>query len=461
VTSIVRLSGGPPRTREILDVLGALEGAVLAADPARLVSDNLKLEGETLRVSSLRFDLARFRRVMVIGGGKAAGKMALELERLLGDGITAGVVNLPDYQKLPESARIAFHPSSHPLPSSSGVRGVRRMLELVGEPSAEDLVICLLSGGGSALLPLPLPGVTIGDEAQVTKLLLRSGADIIEINTVRKHLSSIKGGRLAERLFPATVISLIISDVVGDRVDTIASGPTAPDRTSYRDAKKILVGRRVWDEVSSSVRSVIGEGIEGTIKETPKPGSRIFRKVHNVVIGNNRVSLVRAGDELRKKRYETTILSGPVTGEAREAGFRIARMIRARTSRGAPWALIGGGETVVTVRGAGSGGRNQEFVLSAALGVQGTGIIAVGSIATDGIDGPTDAAGAIADSGTVAKGRSRGLEAKDYLERNDSYPFFKKLGDLITTGPTGTNVNDVFVAVGRPPVSGAPRAART
>ena len=458
MSNIIRLSGGPPRKREVLDVLGALEEALLAADPARLVSDNLKLEGETLCVRSLRFDLARSRRILVIGGGKATGKMALELERLLGNRITGGVVNIPDYQKLPESVRIVFHPSTHPLPSYSGVRGVRRMLEIVGEPSAEDLVICLLSGGGSALLPLPLPGVTIGDEARVADLLLKSGADIVEINTVRKHISSIKGGRLAERLFPATVISLIISDVVGDRVDTIASGPTSPDRTSYRDAKKILVRRHVWDEVSSSIRSVIREGIGQTVKETPKPGSRIFRKVHNVVIGNNRVALIRAGGELRKNRYETTILTRPITGEAREAGLRIARMIRARASRGAPWALVGGGETVVTVRGAGSGGRNQEFVLSAALGVQGTGTVAVGSMATDGVDGPTDAAGAIADSGTVARGRSIGLEAKDYLDRNNSYPFFKRLGDLIMTGPTGTNVNDVFVAVGRPPVSRGPRA---
>ena len=435
-----------------MDVLRALEGAILAADPGRLVSQNLRLEGKTLRIRSLRFDLTRFRRLLVIGGGKAAGKMALGLERVLGNHITAGVVNIPDYQEITGESRIAFHPSSHPLPSSAGVRGVRKMLELVGEPSADDLIICLISGGGSALLPLPLPGVTVGDEAQVTDLLLRSGADIIEINAVRKHISSIKGGRLAETLFPATVISLIISDVVGDRVDTIASGPTAPDSTSYRDAKRILVRRHAWDKVSSRVRRVIDGGIEGTLKETPKPGSRIFRKVHNVVIGNNKVSLVRAVHELREDGYETTILTRPVTGEARDAGLRIARMIRARASRSEPWALVGGGETVVTVKGSGSGGRNQEFVLSAALALQGVENVAVGSIATDGVDGPTDAAGAIADSGTVGRGRGKGLEALGYLQQNDSYPFFKKLGALIMTGPTGTNVNDVFVAVGRPPL---------
>lgn len=454
MSRIVHLSGGPPRTRESRDVLGALEDALVAADPARLVAENLRLEGATLRIHSLRFDLSVFRRVLVIGGGKASGKMALELERVLGDYVTAGSVNVPDYLKLPKSSRIAFNPSTHPTPSSKGVRGVRKMLELVGRPSTSDLVICLLSGGASALVPLPLPGISIEDKADLTGLLLRSGADIHEINTVRKHLSAIKGGRLAEDLYPATVISLIISDVVGDRIDTVSSGPTAPDPTTYLQAKKVLARRHLWDKASPSVRTVIDDGVRGKIKETPKPGSRIFRKVNNILIGSNRISRVRAGRELRDRGYRTTVLSREVTGEARIVGRKIGRLMKENASQETPWALVGGGETVVTVRGAGSGGRNQEFALSVALQIQGMKGLAFGSMATDGLDGLTDAAGAVADGGTIERGRNKELEARRVLARNDSYPFFKKLGDLIMTGPTGTNVNDVFVALGRPRKAG-------
>lgn len=446
--TIVHLSGGPPESAEGKDVLSVLEGALIAAEPERLVAQNLRLEGGTLRIRSLRFRPSDYRRVLVLGGGKASGKMAMALQRVLGDYITAGLINIPTYQKLPKPSRIVFNPSAHPTPSLEGVRGVKKMLELVGKPSGGDLVFCLLSGGGSALLPLPQRGLTVSDKAKATDLLLRSGADIHEINTVRKHLSSIKGGRLAEALYPATVVSLIISDVVGDRIDSVASGPTAPDPTTYQEAKKVLIRRHTWDRVSASVREVIGHGIEGSIEETPKPGSRIFGRVHNVVIGSNKISRLRAGRELGRRGYQTTVLRGELTGEARRVGHRIARIVKDRSSRGTPWALVGGGETVVTVEGTGSGGRNQEFVLSVALGVRGIGGIAVGSMATDGIDGPTDAAGAIADGATVARGKSKGLLARNYLNNHDSHTFFRELGDLIMTGPTGTNVNDIFVAVG-------------
>jgi glycerate-2-kinase len=448
--SIIRLSGGPPRGRAKRDVLGALEEAVIAADPRRLVHENLKLEKGTLRVRSLRFELSDYRRALVLGGGKASGKMALELERILGDHITGGIVNVPDYQKLPTPTRITFNPATHPAPSSKGARGVKKMLELVGSSSKDDLVICLFSGGGSALLPLPLPGITIGDMVQVTDLLLKSGADIHEINAVRKHLSSVTGGRLAEFLSPATVLSLIISDVVGDRIDSVASGPTAPDPTTYQEAKGILVRRHLWEEVSDAVRGVVDEGVDGKTEETPKPGSKIFRHVHNIVIGSNRISRLRVKRVLEGMGYHTATLRREVTGEARSVGLRVARMAKDRASGKAPWALVGGGETVVTVTGPGAGGRNQEFALSVALGVQGTRGIVFGSIATDGIDGPTDAAGAVADGDTVTRGRRKGLQARDYLTRNDSYAFFGKLGDLIMTGPTGTNVNDIFVVIGRP-----------
>ncbi len=434
------------------DVLGALDAAIAAGDPKQLLDENIRFDGGTLRVRSLRLDLSRYRRVLVVGGGKASGKMALELERILGRRITAGVVNIPEYQEFStKGSLITFNPATHPMPSTKGVRGVRMMLELVGVPSSDDLIICLFSGGGSALLPLPLGGVTIRDKVRVTRLLLRSGADIHEINAVRKHLSLVKGGRLAELLFPATVVSLIISDVVGDRVDSVASGPTAPDPTTFSEAKQVLVDRSVWDKVAPSVRDVMAKGISGRIDETPKPGSRVFRRVHNIVIGSNRISRLSAAQELRRMGYHTTVLRGEVTGEASKAGIRMARMVKDLASQARPWALVGGGETTVTVRGRGRGGRNQEFALSIALAIEGISGIAVGSAATDGVDGPTDAAGAVADGETVARGKGEGLSARLCLERNDSYTFFKRLGDLIMTGPTGTNVNDVFVAIGRPP----------
>lgn len=437
------------------DILRALDGAILAADPQTILRENLSLRGSTLRIRSLSFDLSRYRRVVVIGGGKASGKMALELEKILGNYLTAGTINIPDYQELStEGSLITFNPATHPIPSVQGLRGVKRMMKVMGVTSSDDFIICLISGGASALLPSPAEGITIGDEARVTELLLTSGADIQEINTVRKHLSSIKGGRLAEMAYPATVVSLIISDVVGDRVDFVGSGPTAPDPTTYSDAKRVLVARGIWTKVGRAVRGVIEGGIRGRAKDTPKPGSKVFSAVHNVVLGSNRASRVRAAEILRNRGYHTTILRREIEGEARTVGTRIARMavekIAHNPAYSKPWALVAGGETVVTVKHGGKGGRNQELVLSAAIGIEGVKSIAIGSVGTDGIDGPTDAAGAIADGATVTRGRNSGFRAEDFLNSNNSYRFFQKLGDLVITGPTGTNVNDILVVLGRP-----------
>jgi glycerate-2-kinase len=412
----------------------------------------VKVRRNALTVGTLSLKLSEFRRVLVIGGGKASAGMALEIERILDGWITGGSVNIPVYTKpCPRSKKINFNPASHPIPSEDGVRGVKNMLRLVGQPSEEDLVICLISGGGSALMPLPSTGIQLSDKQKTTNLLLKSGAKIDEINAVRKHLSDFKGGRLAEKLYPATVLSLIISDVVGDKLESIASGPTAPDDTTYADAYTILQEDGLWRTVPGSVRKRIQKGKEGKLPETPKRGSRIFKRVHNVLVGTNKESCRAAAEVLEERGYHSLILSTRLQGEAREVGKILADIcIGIRENQlpvAPPAAIVAGGETTVTVHGKGRGGRNQELVLSAALSIRGKPAILVSSIGTDGVDGPTDAAGAVADGSTIERGLIRGLDADTYLGENNSYEFFKKLKDLIITGPTGTNVNDILIAI--------------
>jgi glycerate-2-kinase len=412
----------------------------------------VKVRRNGLEIGAFSFKLSEFRRVLVIGGGKASAGMALEIEQILDGWITGGSVNIPAYTKpWPKSKQINFNPASHPIPSEDGVRGVKNMLRLVEQPSEEDFVICLISGGGSALMPLPSTGLPLSDKQKTTNLLLKSGAKIDEINAVRKHLSDFKGGRLAEKLHPATVVSLIISDVVGDKLESIASGPTVPDDTTYADAYTILQKRGLWRTVPSSVRKRIQKGKEGKLSETPKGSSRIFKRVHNVLVGTNKESCHAAAEALEKRGYHSLILSTRLQGEAREVGKKLAGIcIGIRENQlpvAPPAAVVAGGETTVRVHGKGRGGRNQELVLSAALSIRGNPAILVSSIGTDGVDGPTDAAGAVADGSTVERGLRRGLDADTYLRENNSHEFFKKLKDLIVTGPTGTNVNDILIAI--------------
>ena len=446
----IRLRRDGSRSR--IALAEALNEALLAADPRTIVRDNVSLRNNILRVSEFSLKLDEFERVLVIGGGKASAGMALEIERILGNRITGGSVNIPIYTKpWPKSSRIAFNAATHPIPSQRGVLGVENMLRLVGKPSGKDLVICLISGGGSALMPLPAPGTTLSNKRRTTELLLRSGANIHETNTVRKHLSGIKGGRLAERLYPATVLSLIISDVVGDELESIASGPTVPDDTTYRDAFEVLEKRGLLSKVPESVRKHISNGMSGEMPETPKPGSSVFKTVHNFLVGSNKHSCGAAARALRQRGYRTLALSTTLQGESREVGETLSGLARdIRESQipiAPPAAIVAGGETTVTVQGKGRGGRNQELALSAALSIQGLKGMLVASIGTDGVDGPTDAAGAVADGTTIERALENGLEVKSFLEENNSYPFFKKLDDLIITGPTGTNVNDIMIAI--------------
>lgn len=431
--------------------LRAMQEALSAADPRKLVARAVSLKEGAVVVGGRRFRLERYRRLLVIGGGKASCLMAEGVWSVLGGRVTDGLVVIPEYQRdVPRLERIRFERATHPLPTARGARAVRRMLELVGRPREDDMIICLISGGGSSLMPMPVEGLTLRDKSVTTSLLLRSGADIRELNCVRKHLSAIKGGRLAERLFPATVLTLVISDVVGDDIGYVASGPTAPDPTTYETAKSVLVRRSLWWVVPQPVRGVIQAGIEGRLPETPKPGSNVFLSVHNFLIGRNRDACLAAVRALRAQGYCARLLSTRVTGEAREVGERLGLLASGAAVRGGARqqaAYVAGGETTVTVSGGGRGGRNQELALAAALKMDGARGASVLAFSTDGIDGPTDAAGAFADWRTIGRARAMGMDAERFLEENDSYNFFRRLGDLVVTGPTGTNVNDVVIAI--------------
>ena len=427
------------------DALVAVKAALDAADPALLVREAVKVEGDSLEIGGVGWDLTHFRKVVVVGGGKASGLMAGELERLLGLRVDRGVVVVPDYQTfLPKLERIHFAMSTHPLPSVKGLRGVKSMLRALNGVSDEDLVIALLSGGGSALMPAPLDGLIMEELQRTTSLLLKAGAEIGEVNCVRKHLSQISGGRLVKATGGAQVIGLIISDVVGDDLSSVASGPTVADPTTFADAMKVLKVRRVWQKAPASVRELITAGTAGTISETPKPRDPIFRRVANFLVGTNAVACTAAKASLESSGYRVR-MAGAVTGEARIVGARLARQELSKPGRHT--AEVWGGETTVTIRGRGKGGRNQELALAAAIRLEGTPDVAVVSFGTDGVDGATKAAGAYADSTTIERARELGLDPRRHLDNNDSNPFFGALGDLVMTGPTGTNVNDVMIAM--------------
>lgn len=440
--------------KEISEARGSRRSALLAvsaslraAEPRRMVRRAVRVAGGSALIGGRRLDLGGYRRILVVGGGKASGLMAVEAERLLGKWITDGVVVVPEAQRhLPRLKKVRFARSTHPIPSLKGVRATEEMLEVLEGAGERDLVICLISGGGSALMPLPPEGVSVRDLGETTRLLLGAGADIGEVNCVRKHLSQVAGGRLAERCRGAEVVSLVVSDVVGDDFSSIASGPTAPDPTSYPEALRILKRRAIWDKVPASVRKAIRSGADGRRDETPKRSNPIFARVSNVLVGSNNVACAAARASLLRSGYRVHPFLDSVTGEARTVGRRLARLAlkgKGRGKRAAVW----GGETTVTVSGEGVGGRNQEVALAAAIELRGSSRTVVVSFGTDGVDGPTDAAGAIADSTTWERSVVMGLDPREHLRDNDSYTLFKSLGDLVVTGPTGTNVNDVMMAL--------------
>jgi len=370
--------------------------------------------------------------------------MARAAEKVLGKRITAGLVAVKEAPAKP-LRRIEIRETGHPVPDARGVETAERIAEIAERAEAGDLVLCLISGGGSALMPLPASPVTLEEKQEVTRLLLACGATIHEINAVRKHISRIKGGQLARLAAPATVESLLLSDVVGDDLDVIGSGPTAPDSSTFADVRAILGKYGIWDRTPEAVRARIEAGTQGEIPETPKPTDPIFARVRNRIVASNRIALDAAAAQARELGFRTLVLASGIEGETREIARMHAAIARECGTAGRPVkppaCFITGGETTVTIKGNGLGGRNQEFVLAAAVDIAGLDDVVVFSAGTDGTDGPTNAAGAVADGGTLR----RKPEARRYLDDNDSYHYFEALNDLVITGATNTNVMDVRI----------------
>lgn len=432
--------------------LEILESALISSDPIDLVKRKLYTKDNILLIDSLKFDLDQFNRIIVVGAGKASGAMASAVEDIFGDRISKGLINVQKgIRERFDTKLIGLNEARHPVPDEGGLLGSRKILNILDDVSKNDLVISIISGGGSALLPLPAGDLELSDMQDVTQNLLKCGATIDEVNMVRKHLSAIKGGRLAKHTYPATMICLIISDVVGDPISSIASGPTVPDPSTYSDAYKVLKRYDVWDRIPEVVKSHINKGLTGEIPESPKPDDPYFKNVNNIILGSNRIALKAASEKAAKLGLTPYILTSYIEGEARHVGTVIASLARETTSEECffkkPTAILVGGETTVTVRGDGRGGRNQELALSASMKIKEQKGIVILSAGTDGLDGPTDAAGAIIDGSTVQRAQERDMNPTDYLDNNDSYNFFKNIGDLVLTGPTGTNVNDIMIIV--------------
>jgi len=439
------------RRRQVVQVLQA---ALDAVDPAAAVKRHVQRCGQSLLVGNMAYDLNAYRRVLVVGAGKAGAPMAQAIEEVLGDRITAGHVNVK-YGHATPTRIVTVTEAGHPIPDEAGVAGSRAIAALLEDAGEDDLVVCLISGGGSALMTLPVEGVSLADMKALTDALLRRAATINEINTIRKHLDRLKGGNLARLAYPARVLALLLSDVVGNPLDVIASGPTVPDPTTFADAYALLERHGLVEEAPAAVLAHLRRGVRGEIPDTPKPGDPVFARTQNQIVASNDLAASAAERAAAQLGFNPLVLSTYVEGEAREVAkvlVAIGREILAseRPVR-RPACVIAGGETTVTVRGEGKGGRNQEMALMAAIALAGMGDVTIACLATDGTDGPTDAAGGLVDSATVARGEAAGRSVFEALAANDAYTFLDSAGDLLVTGPTNTNVNDLMaVFVGAP-----------
>jgi glycerate 2-kinase len=418
------------------------DAAIAAVDPTRAVEQSLD------HVRAV-FQKGGFRKLLIIGFGKASHAMAAPSEEHLCDLLADGVIVTKHGHTTAQTpfSKIRVYEAGHPLPDPQGIEATNEIISVAREADEKTLILSLISGGGSALLVSPHELITLREKQVVTNLLLRAGATITELNAVRKHISRVKGGRFAEIAYPARTISLIVSDVVGDRFDVIASGPTSPDDSTYEEALGVLQRYHLSKDTPLSVVGLLEKGERGLFPETPKEGDDVFDRVENRIIASNRLALEAAKQQAEKLGYSAQILSSALQGEARE----VAKWLAARgMTQGLPrpFCLISGGETTVRVRGSGLGGRNTELALAFAVEIEGMPGTLLLSAGTDGTDGPTDAAGAIVDSQTVARGRSLSLDPAAFLTNNDSYTFLRKTGDLLKTGPTGTNVMDIQVIMG-------------
>ena len=418
--------------------------ALRAADPYIAVLPH------TQKILSL-YREGGYKRLILVGFGKAASPMARPFIDSLGELVTEGIL-ITKYGHGGETVkegRVKTWEAGHPLPDEKGIKATEEIIRLLESAKEESLVVCLISGGGSALLVSPWEAISLKEKQRATDILLRAGADISELNTVRKHISRVKGGRLAGLAHPARTVSLILSDVIGDRLDVIASGPTSPDNTIYHDAMKVIERYGLKDEVPRSIIETLEKGRKGLISETPKEGSAVFQGVENIIVGSNKKAIDAAEADAVALGFQTSVVSTEIQGEARFIGKWLAKKaLEMKASHsGSRICLISGGETTVTVKGKGKGGRNMELALAFGLEIEGVEGITFLSAGTDGTDGPTDAAGAIVDGHTITKAKSLGINGEEYLNNNDSYNFFKKVGGLFLTGPTGTNVMDIQITL--------------
>jgi hydroxypyruvate reductase len=434
-------------------VRSIFEAALAAADPHALVRRSLAVRAGVLHAADVRHPLRRGR-VAVVAAGKAAVPMARAVEGALGRHLSHGIaVSTAESGDL---ARVRLLTASHPVPDARGLAAAAEVEALARELGEDDLLLVLLSGGASALLPAPAEGLTLEDKARTTSLLLRAGATIHELNAVRKHLSRLKGGGLARAAHPARVVTLVLSDVVGDDPSTIASGPTVADPTTFADALATLARREALEDVPGAVRARLEAGASGELPETPKPGERAVRRAATRIVGSNRLSVEAAAREAKRLGLRPLVLTTRLEGEAREVARALVAVLRECVESGRPAAppvcLLAGGETTVTVRGDGRGGRNQELAVAAVEPLAAfPGPAVVGTLATDGIDGASEAAGGVVDDRTLARAAALGLAPPSaFLAASDTRNFLGPLGELVVTGPTGTNVVDLAVLLAGP-----------
>jgi glycerate-2-kinase len=434
-----------PRFKRILKAL--IQSSLVAADSGNPMKQTIIRKDDQLCVNTFRYDLSKYQRVVCVGAGKASGRMAGTLEQILGEHLEGGMVIVKDGYGVPTQI-VRLVEASHPLPDARGVRATKQILKIVKTLTKQDLLIVLLSGGASSLLCAPTLGLTLSDKRRTTNMLLRCGATIHELNTVRKHLSAVKGGQLAQAT-SAKILTLIMSDVLGDDLATIGSGPTVPDPTTFQEAKNILKHYHIWNRIPERVRNHLDQAIRGHIPETWKNRTRHSSRSRSMILASNQTAVDGAAKEAKRLGLRPYILEAPLKGEAKDLGKILGAMAKDIRDFGnpvrPPACLIAGGEPTVTVTGKGKGGRAQECALAAAQELAGLPNVVVAGFGTDGTDGPTEVAGAMVDGKTVQRAKKKGVSIENMLKEHDSYTFFNQVGGHIITGPTRTNVNDIYL----------------
>jgi glycerate 2-kinase len=453
LTEIIRnrndLIKGSPKTQHARKLaLDLIETALAAADPQQMVRQVIKLDNHLLQLVQHTFNLHDFNGFYVIGAGKATGRMAEAIERLLPDNITSGLIVVPENTVNDYTLqRVKILGGGHPLPTDQSVTSTQALLEFITSCPSDALMISLISGGGSSLLSLPAPPLTVQDLQQTTTILMESGVPITDMNTLRKHLSQVKGGNLSRQIHPRKHLSLLISDIPNDQLDMIASGPTLPDPTTFDDAADILTKYNLWSEVPPRVKQHIETGVRGDIADTPKPTNPIFASMITELIGSNRVVCEAAQQVAQQLGLTAQIVATDWQGEAREIGLKIGELAARLPNTDSPQVVIIGSETTVTVHHPGKGGRNTELIAATLPFLKYHDGLVVASLATDGIDGPTPYAGGVADNESLERATNLNLSPEDLLDTNNTFTLFEALNDHIFTGPTHTNVRDITIIV--------------